>query len=201
MRHLIIAAAVFGLASPAFAADPRYPDWPCNQIKVPELSAAAVWTGPSIDNVDDAWRKDPALADLVARVSARRTPIDDARKAIAEFVTGSDAERQDKAKLLFAGVFATLNHERSAVMDGIERFSRRQKQFAEKIRTDAEKARELLSAPDHDQSKADALATDVDWEMRIYDERHKTIGYVCDVPVQIEQRLFALARAIQQALE
>ena len=30
----------------AFAADPRYPDWPCQQAKVPEISLAAVWAGP-----------------------------------------------------------------------------------------------------------------------------------------------------------
>jgi hypothetical protein len=201
MKPIVVAAVILGLASPAFAADPRYPDWPCNQIKVPELSVAAVWAGPSIESVDDAWKKDAAVTDLVTRVSARRTPLDEARKAIANFITGSDTERQDKAKLLFAGVFATLNRERSEVMNGIERFSRKQKEFADKIRADGEKARELLNAPDHDQSKVDAMATSIDWETRIFEERHKTIGYVCEVPVRIERRLFALARAIQQALE
>ena len=39
---LAMAAAV-GLALPgmSLAADPRFPDWPCNQIKVPEISVAA----------------------------------------------------------------------------------------------------------------------------------------------------------------
>jgi hypothetical protein len=32
-------------------------------------------------------------------------------------------------------------------------------------------------------------------------ERRKTMNFVCEVPVLIEQRLFALARAIQQSLE
>ena len=47
----------------------------------------------------------------------------------------------------------------------------------------------------------DELVGRVEWDTRIFDERSKTIGYVCEVPVLIEQRLFALARAIQQALE
>ena len=55
--------------------------------------------------------------------------------------------------------------------------------------------------PGHDQSKVDELVSRVEWDTRIFDERSKTIGYVCEVPVLIEQRLFALARAIQQALE
>jgi hypothetical protein len=33
------------------------------------------------------------------------------------------------------------------------------------------------------------------------EERRKTMNFVCEVPVLIEQRLFALARAIQQSLE
>jgi len=45
------------------------------------------------------------------------------------------------------------------------------------------------------------LISRVEWDTRIFDERIKTIGYVCEVPVLIEQRLFALARAIQQSLE
>ena len=49
MRHVSLAAlGLIVSATTALAADPRYPDWPCNQIKVPELSAAAVWAGPPI---------------------------------------------------------------------------------------------------------------------------------------------------------
>jgi len=39
------------LAQPAFALDPRYPDWPCQQLKVPGISIASVWTGPSIEGL------------------------------------------------------------------------------------------------------------------------------------------------------
>ncbi len=42
----------------ALAADPRFPDWPCNQVKVPEISVAAVWAGPAIDDVGNAWEED-----------------------------------------------------------------------------------------------------------------------------------------------
>ena len=39
-------------------ADPRYPDWPCMQPKVPELSAAAMWSGPvSPDSIKRAARE------------------------------------------------------------------------------------------------------------------------------------------------
>ena len=42
-------AIELGWRGMSLAADPRFPDWPCNQIKVPEISVTAVWAGPSID--------------------------------------------------------------------------------------------------------------------------------------------------------
>jgi hypothetical protein len=183
------------------AADPRFPDWPCVQIKVPEISIAAVWAGPSIDDVGKAWEEDPAVRDLVARLAARRTPLEEAQKTIEDFVTGDAAERQKKGTLLFAGLFAALNRERSEVMNGLERFYRQQKSFAEKIRAETFELRGLHDSADRDQAKVDELTNRVEWDTRIFEERRHTISYACEVPVLIEQRLFALARAIQQALE
>jgi hypothetical protein len=185
----------------ALAADPRFPDWPCNQVKVPEISVAAVWAGPSIDDVGNAWEDDAAIRELVARLAARRTPLDDAQKAISDLVTGAEAERQKKAKLIFAGLFKTLNHERSEVMQGIERYFRKQKEFSDQIRSTILQLRELQNRPDPDQSRIDELTNRVEWDTRIFEERRKTMNFVCEVPVLIEQRLFALSRSIQQSLE
>jgi hypothetical protein len=202
-RCSLVSALAIGLALPSvvLAADPRFPDWPCAQIKVPDISVAAVWAGPAIDDADDAWQQDPAIKDNVTRLAARRTSLDDAQKTIADFITGDAAQRQQKAKGLFAGLFKTLNDERSEVMSGIERFFRQHKAFAEKIRAETMELRDLHDAPARDQAKADELISRVEWDTRIFEERRKTIGYACEVPVLIEQRLFALARAIQQLLE
>src|SRR5215469_5558361 len=133
-RSLAMAAALgLALRGTSLAADPRFPDWPCNQIKVPEISVAAIWAGPSIDDVGNAWEEDSAIRDLVARLAARRTPLEEAQRAVEDFITGNAAERQKKGSLLFAGLLATLNRERSEVMNGLERFYRQQKSFAEKI--------------------------------------------------------------------
>jgi hypothetical protein len=56
----IVATAALALAASsqaARAADPRYPDWPCTQAKVPEVSLAAVWAGPSLDDVQRGRRR------------------------------------------------------------------------------------------------------------------------------------------------
>jgi hypothetical protein len=199
---LTMAVAIeLALRGMALAADPRFPDWPCSQVKVPEISVAAVWAGPAIDDVGNAWEEDAAIKDLVARLAARRTPLDEAQKAVSDFITGPESERQKKAKLIFAGLFKTLNHERSEVMRGIERHFRKQREFSDQIRSTILQLRELQDRPDPDQSRIDELTNRVEWDTRIFEERRKTMNFVCEVPVLIEQRLFALGRAIQQSLE
>jgi hypothetical protein len=188
------------LQTAALAADPRFPDWPCAQIKVPEVSIAAVWSGPSIEAVENVWQADPSVRDLVARIVVRRTPLQEAQREIRNFIAGS-AERQERARLVFAGLFATLNTERSQVMNGIERFSRQQAAFAHKVRDEITKLRRMRDAADASESEIDELANRVDWDTRIFEERRKTIRYACEVPMLIEQRLFALARTIQESMQ
>ena len=200
MKYWIVATLV-ALAVPASAMDARHPDWPCPQIVVPKLSVAAFWTGPSIDDVGDAWMKDQTVHDLVLRLAGRRVPLAEAEKGAAEFIVGTEAERQQKAKLLFAGLFTTLSRERDDVMAGIERFSQRQQQLREKISADLTDLRAQQDALSQDTATADKLAEQIAWDTRIFDERRNTIGYVCEVPSTIERRLFALARAIQQKMD
>jgi len=194
---MIVAFAV----SAAHAADPRYPDWPCVQAKVPELSPAALWAGPPLDDAAKAWGNDPKIKDLVARLAARRVPIEDAQKLIADFMTGSASEREVKGTRLFAGVFERLNTEREEVMAGIERLARRQKDMADKIRENVFELHKIQDTASPEPARLEELSRQVEWSTRIFEDRRKTVRFVCEVPVLIEQRLGALARAIQQGME
>src|SRR5512140_263185 len=158
----------------AFALDARYPDWPCQQLKVPEISIASVWAGPPIEAADKGKPLDPKEAELVTRLAARRTPMEDARKLIADFVVGTREEKLEKAKTLFAALYATLNAQRDEVMNGIERFSRKQKAMAEEIREQARKMREAQDAPNADPAQASELASQLSWQTRIFDDRRKS---------------------------
>jgi hypothetical protein len=189
------------LSRPAWAADPRYPDWPCVQAKVPDISVAAVWAGPPLDDAEKTWESDQRVRDLVARVAPRRLPIEAAKRAISEFVAGDPAAREEKGAMLFAGLLARLNRERTEVMNGIERFARRQKDSAEQIRAEISQLHQLQDAASPDEAKLQELSSRVEWSTRIFEERNKTLRYVCEVPALIEQRLFALGRAVQEAME
>jgi Spy/CpxP family protein refolding chaperone len=198
---LLIGFVAFDAAQPASAADPRYPDWPCAQAKVPEISLAAVWAGPSLDDVGGKWKDSAEISALVARLSARRTPIEDAEAQIAKFLSTAGTNKSEAGKKLFAGVFETLNAQRSSVMNGLERTTRKQREAAGKIRADTAALHDLQDAATPDQAKIDALANQVGWQTHIFEDRSKVIRFVCDVPNAIDQRIFALGRAIQQGME
>jgi hypothetical protein len=182
------------------ALDPRYPDWPCQQLKVPGIAIASVWNGPPIEIGEGAKPTDAKQAELASRLAARRTPIEDARKLIADYIAGTNAEKQEKAKTLFASLYSTLNAQRDEVMNGIERFSRKQKAAADDIRAEAQKLREMQDKPDADPAQTEDLVSRLAWQTRIFEDRRKSTSYVCDVPVLIEKRLFDLGNAIQGAM-
>jgi hypothetical protein len=203
MNWRIIRGALLALAaSPqyGFAADPRFPDWPCTQAKVPEISVAAVWAGPSLDDVQDKWKDDVRISALVAKLAARRIPLEEAGKDIKDFLAGS-SDKVTSGTLLFSGLFDALNAQRSSVMRGIERVTRKQRDVTEKIRSDTIDLQRLQGASPPDQSKIDELNNQLLWQARIFEDRRRMVRYVCEVPTEIDRRLFALGRAIQQEME
>jgi hypothetical protein len=201
----LIALTVTFESASVVAAEPRADsperNWPCHQILVGWLSVAAVWSGPSIEGL--TWRNDQAVADIVARLAARRTPLDDAERAIEDFAQSQGAGKTKKLVAVFAGLFETLNDERSQVIEGLLRYGAKQKELAEKIRAENALPREGPGQPPPDAGKQDGEtgARDLEWDLRVFDERRQSLTYVCETPALIEQRLFALARVIQRSLE
>jgi hypothetical protein len=206
-RRIPISVAIAALlatvasADICLAADPRYPDWPCAQAKVPEISLAAVWAGAPLDDIQDKWKDDAKVSALVTKLAARRLPLDDAQKAVTEFLTTAAADKATQGKLLFAGLFDTLNAQRSSVMNGLERVMRKQREAADKIRSDTLALQALQDKPGPDQAKVDEFGNQLVWETRIFEDRRRVVKFVCEVPTAIDQRLFALGRTIQQEME
>lgn len=202
MKVWLLAAMVISLSgAAAHAADPRFPDWPCTQAKVPEISLAAVWAGPPLDDVQNKWKNDARVSALVAKLAARKTSLDEAEKSVKEFLAASGSDKATNAKLLFAGLFDTLNAQRSQVMNGLERVSRKQREAADKIREETLQLHTLQGATPRDETKVEALSNELIWKTRIFEDRFKVVRFVCEVPTTIDQRLFALGRVIQQEME
>jgi hypothetical protein len=86
-------------------------------------------------------------------------------------------------------------------MSGLERVTRKQREAAEKIRSDTIALQALQDETQRDQVKVDELSNHLVWETRIFEDRRSVIKFVCDVPTTIDRRLFSLARTIQQEME
>lgn len=199
----LLLAPLLAASLPAFAQPPgmRDPDWPCEQIKVPELSLAAVWSGPAIDPKHTAWQNDPTVADLVEKVAPRRVPIETAQSLLHNFAQQAGDKKQPQLLLVLGGVFDVLDQERNSVMAGLDRFGARQKELAAQIRGENEKLQAMQADPKADPKALQALTQRVTWDVQLFQDRRQALSYVCDVPNRIEQRLFALAHAIQGDLQ
>jgi FtsZ-binding cell division protein ZapB len=180
---------------------PRDPDWPCQQIKVPALSLASVWSGPSLDPQHLDWRDDPQVADLVSKLTPRRQALDQAGAMIHEFARQAGDQKSTRMLKLLAGFYTVLDSERNSILAGLDRFGGRQKELATELRSDNEKLQALQSGAAPDQDAIRQLTQKVAWEAEVFQDRRQAILYACDAPGKIEQRLFALARLVQQQIE
>ena len=162
---------------------------------------AAVWSGPPLDPQQDDWREKPQVADLVHEIAQRRVPIEQAQEKIRAFVEQAADQKQPALLELFAGLFSVLDNERSTVIAGLDRFGARQKELAAALRDDNEKLRAMQADPGSDAGDVNQMAQRIMWEAQVFQDRSQSLSYACDVPGKIEQRLFALARTIQQALQ
>lgn len=177
------------------------PDWPCVQVKVSQMSYGQMWGGPSLEDALKSWDADTDVTDIVDDLVARRTKMDDAKEMIAKFANAAGDNRDEKLSKLFAGVFTELNSQRSQIVNGIERYARKQRSLSERIKAEsikiADTQKDMAS-----QNTPEALQQQqtLDWDTRIYDERQQQLTYVCESPVILEQRAFDLGREIQTHL-
>jgi hypothetical protein len=185
------------ISAAGYAADPSDKDWPCQQRKVPEISAGMVWTGPSLDDVGDTWRDDDAVAELAHKIAARRTDLAEAKSLIEQFTADAGADKNRRLTVLMAGALSIINSDRSAIIAGIERYTRRQRDLAAKIQ---QQTAELDALPANGTAEQNARRQDLQemqtWDARILQERERSLTYVCETPVLLEQRIFALGREI-----
>ncbi len=171
------------------------------QIRVPDLSLASAWTGPPVEPYVAAYAADPALIELVRRLSQRRMPAEQAEREIRAFADAAGGQRRDRLLAMMAGIFTTLADERGAVMAGLDRYGRRQKELAADVRADVEALRNAQAAPDANATQLVTLQQKVEWGARLLEQIRQSLSFACDVPTRIERRMFILARIVQPLVE
>jgi hypothetical protein len=176
-------------------------DWPCVQRKVETLTAMQIWDGPPIDEVK-GWFREPGVPELIEVLASRRVPLDQAEAAIEEFAKALPEDKRDeKLTLLFAGLFDKVTGQRRSVMAGIEKYQKSQKERARELERQSTAIVELEKklppgSTEEPPELADAREK-FNWAQRIFQERQSNVPLACEVPVLIEERLYALTRAIR----
>ncbi len=194
MRYAILALTL--LAAPAAAATFDDPEWPCIQRKVPHLSLGQVWGGPPPDESVEARARDPEIQRLAAALELRRTPMEEAEQLITDFA--EEADETDLAALYLA-TFERIDRARSKIISGIARYATKQRALDDQIDARRTEMAELSAAmergePNHD--RMDEVEQQLDWDTRIFQDRQQSLTYVCETPVLLEQRAFALGRLV-----
>ena len=200
--NIIAAALLLATAGPALSAANNDPDWPCIQRKVPELSFGQIWTGAELPASAKDWSQDRRISELVEELAARRLPIADAQQQIKEFAADLPPDQMDdRLAKLVQGLFEHMDHERSEVMSGIGRYARNQLELAARLRKEASEVDAMRGKPDANINEIAARTDRLTWETRIFEERVQSLTYVCEVPTLIEQRLYALAKTVNEVLK
>jgi hypothetical protein len=204
-KYFIMASVVLmTMVGAAPAADFSDPDWPCIQRKVPHLSVGQMWTGPPIDEAAlTGWRAVPGVAAIVPVLAARRTSMADAEALVASFAAqaGTGAEKATRLSSLFAGVFALIEKERAVIIAGIARYAHKQTGLAARIEAMRDELAGLKSAAQLDHDRIEELEDTIIWDERIFHDRAQSLAYVCETPVILEQRAFALARTLMSHID
>lgn len=184
-------------ASPVLAAGPVDPDWPCIQRRQPQLSVGQLWSGPVPDDATAELARSADIQRVAQVIALRRTPMPDAERMIAEFAAENGAAAQTA---LFLASFDHIQSARSGVMAGITRYAHKQEALDSHIEDKRHEMEALMAATDKDFDAIDKVEEDIDWSTRIFQDRQQSLVYVCETPVILEQRAFALARAIASHL-
>lgn len=196
----IAAGLALAVSAGVSAAEFDDPDWPCIQRKVPELSIGQMWAGPvpDADAVTDA-----TVRSLAQRLSPRRVSVEEVGSEVAAVVQalGPD-ERAEELSALFAAMLARINVERGSIIAGIGRYAHHQAELADRIESLQIELAALEAAPDDgkDWDRIEELTDTLAWETRIFRDRAQSLTYVCESPVLLEQRAFAIGRALAELL-
>lgn len=204
-RHIglrLAAAFLAGGVAVGFAggAAAQESDWPCVQRLVPRLEGGQMWSGPPLDSVAGRQPSRETAALAAALADPNLAPEETAAKVRA-FAEGlPEAERAQALTLLFAAALDQLNAKRGDVIEKIRRYARGQQRLADRIADETRDLEELRAQPKAEATRVAELQAARDWDLRVHIDRQRYLTLVCEQPVRLEQRAFALARAIQEHL-
>ena len=177
-------------------------EWPCDQVYKTSIPLATIWQGPDITPYKNTWWENERLFGVLEQLENLTLTEQQVDSIVATFVAdGTEDNRAADLNELFSGIYERLSHNYTRQLEGILRFTARQKKLAQKVSQAATKLREQrkkgFSLKDPEYKEAES---DLEWITRVFDERKKLTPYICEEPVFLQQQLGFRARAIQRHL-
>ena len=165
---------------------------PCQQHFADSLAPATYWEDAAqLEHLPD-WHKDKKITALVGKLAPRDVPEDDAVKQLAVFRKAPHGKQT--LPMLFTGLVEETDRQRSDVIGRIRDMAERQINLSGTIQKAND---ELRATPESESAKRDEILQRRGYLQRDYDGLDRTLRYACQIPVDMEARLGAFARALQ----
>jgi hypothetical protein len=191
-RLLSAIAATVVVAVPAFAGPSA--DWPCVQRKVESLSPGLMWPSPLSDNPPELSED---AQDLAERLALRRVSLEDAEIEVEALAAAHPNYGAPEYGRIFALVFDSVDRHRRQIVAGIERYAENQARLSREIGDLRKEMAKLEAAAEPDFDRIDEIEEEIDWRERIFEDRNTALTYVCETPVILERRLYAIAQMLR----
>ena len=174
------------------------PDWPCVQRLIPELAWGTIWTGPPLDELEQAWWEDEEVGRVVRFATSRTTPKEQALERVRAFVESVDEEdAEQRLTLLFSGLFELTDRERKRTIERIRQASRAQLTRLETISAMVDELEERRADDEAtNEAEIERLSEALFWEQRTFQHRQQTLPAMCDQPYLLEEELARMVRVI-----
>ena len=190
----------FVLSEAILAADFSDPEWPCIQRKVETISVGQIWPNPIEEETISGLGTE--INFLATNLTLRRLTTDEATELVKTFLADQpNIDRKQLLEQVFLKFFENINQRRREVIAGIGRYALKQTALSEKIDSNRKIFGELLDADSPDFDKIDEVEETLDWDQRIYDERARSLIYVCEIPVLIEKHAYSIAQILQKEIQ
>ena len=187
-----------GTAPPAKDKAAAAAGWPCEAVPEKLPSFSRYWPERNAEAIAKNWRADSANAALVAQIAPRSMSEDEAIARIRARAANAKDREQAMAALV-AGLVETISAERQAIITGIYRFNERQGHLAKRIEGGYQQADKLPGTQQAGDQRAD-FQDQLDWDIRIFEDRQRTLPIICKQPAILEARLKTLSDAARQTV-
>ena len=198
MRLLRSIALAMLVATPAHAAQGDDPDWPCVQRRVDQLSLAVMWPHPVPEDADTLPSEHQDLAEAMA---LRRVSVEEVGQLVNELAAQHDELGADEYGRIFVEAFERMDRRRTDIIRGIVQYARGQAELSEEIDALREEMKALQAAEEPDYDRMDEVEAELDWRERVFDDRNAALTYVCESPVLLERRAYAIAQELLRRVD